>query len=178
MYNLLITVTKTIDSLFIGFVAIVIGFDLLAAFSGIILLTIGISFSVLQELPRLSMSCIAFLGLAAALRSGQHISVDALLVKLKGRVRTIFEIFIYLIICFASVFLFWSSLETTLYLKEVGLVVEGEWEFPQWYLYLFQLVGFTLLFFYSLTYAVVRAIHLINPRFGPDTAPLTGASTE
>jgi len=178
MYKALVTITKTMDSLFIGFVAIVIGFDLLAAFIGIILLSIGISFAVLQELPRLSMSCVAFLGLAAALRSGQHISVDAFLVKLEGRLRTVFEIFIYLIICLASIFLFQASLETALYLKEVGLVVEGEWEFPQWYLYLFQLVGFSLLFFYSLTYAVGRTIHLINPRFGPDTAPLTGASTE
>lgn len=178
MLKTLKTFTETLDALFIGFVAVVIGLDLLASFTGIVFLTIGKSLAVLQELPRLSMSCIAFMGLAAALRSGQHISVDFIFIGLKGRIRTIFEIFIYLIVCFATVFLFLASLETTLYLKELGLLVEGEWQFPQWYLYLFQLVGFTLLFLYSLTYAIGRVLHLVNPQIGPETAPLTGASTE
>jgi TRAP-type C4-dicarboxylate transport system permease small subunit len=172
------TVTKTLDTILIGIAATVLGFDLLAAFTAVILSAFGKSYGLFQELPRLSMSCVAFLGLGAALRSGQHINVDAFLICIKGRVRTALEVFIYSIVCLAAVFLFWASLETIVVLKRMGQTVEAEWPIPVWYLYLFQLFGFTVLFFYSFGLLVGRVIHLVNPRIGEDTAPLTGATTE
>jgi C4-dicarboxylate transporter, DctQ subunit len=171
-------IAKTVDTILIGIAATVLGFDLLAAFTGVILSAFGKSYALFHELPRLSMSCVAFLGLGIALRTGGHISVDAFLFFLKGRTRTVLEVLIYVIICVAAVFLFWASLDTMLSLKATGQVAQAEWEIPLWYLYLFQLTGFTVLFLYSFVFAVGRVMHLINPKIGPETAPLTGGTTE
>jgi TRAP-type C4-dicarboxylate transport system permease small subunit len=172
------SIAEKLDTVLIAIASTVLGLDLLAAFTAVVLSMFGKSYALFHELPRLSMSCVAFLGIGLALRSGGHISVDAFLFFLKGRLRTVLEVLIYLIICVAAVFLFWASLDTMLSLRATGQVAQAEWEIPLWYLYLFQLTGFTVLFLYSLVFAVGRVIHLINPKFGAATAPLTGGTTE
>lgn len=171
-------ISKILDTVLIAIAAVVLGADVLIAFSSVFLGAFGISYATLHELPRLSMSCVAFLGLGAALKSGQHVSVDLVLVFVKGRIRTTLEALIYMIICAAVVFLFLASMDTMLWLKTTGQTLQAEWEFPLWYLYIFQLIGFAVLFLYSLAFAADRVTHLINPRFGKEIAPLTGATTE
>jgi TRAP-type C4-dicarboxylate transport system permease small subunit len=123
-------ISNTLDIVLISIAAVVLGVDVLITVFSIILGAFGISNATLHELPRLSMSCVAFLGLGAALKAGQHVSVDFLFVLLKGRIRTTLEALIYMIICVAVVFLFWASLDTMLWLKIQGKRFRLNGNFP------------------------------------------------
>ncbi len=153
---------RIIEEIVIAVSASVVGMDLIFIFGAVVGRLFGFAFSFLEEFPRLLLSLVAFLGVAGLLRSGQHVNVEYLSLKLKGRPLARLEIVIFLSTAVAATFLLVASIEAMLYLRQLGEVTVSEIELRIWWIYISQVVGFALLLLVSLELMIARIHFLIS----------------
>lgn len=155
---------KILEDILIAVSAAVVGLDLIFIFGAVVCRLFGFAFSFLEEYPRLLSSVVAFLGVAGLLRGSQHINVEFLPTRLKGKGRELarLEIVLFLSSAAAATFLVIASTEAMLYLRQLGEVTVSEIEMPIWWIYLSQVVGFALLLLVSLELAIARIRFLFS----------------
>lgn len=153
---------KILEDILIAVSAAVVGLDLIFIFGAVVCRLFGFAFSFLEEYPRLLSSVVAFLGVAGLLRGSQHINVEFLPTRLKGRALARLEIVLFLSSATAATFLVIASTEAMLYLRQLGEVTVSEIEMPIWWIYLSQVVGFALLLFVSLELTIARIRFLFS----------------
>ena len=153
---------KIIEDILIALSAAVVGLDMIFIFGAVVCRLFGFAFSFLEEYPRLLSSFIAFIGVAGLLRGSKHINVQFLPTRLKGRALARLEIVLFLSSAAAATFLVIASIEAMLYLRQLGEVTVSEIEMPIWWIYLSQVVGFSLLLFVSLELTIARIRFLFS----------------
>ena len=125
-----------------------------------------------DELSGYLLVLIVMMGLAEALRRGDHIGVDLLTGRLSEKGRRLIEIWGMLAVIAFSTILLTSSWQMVAFSYSVGLISDGYVEAPMWIPQSTQLIGFSLL----ILAAVNRLIQLLTG-FDPDRHPELFSST-
>ena len=125
-----------------------------------------------DELSGYLLVLIVMMGLAEALRRGDHIGVDLLTSRLSEKGRRLIEIWGMLAVIAFSTILLTSSWQMVAFSYSVGLISDGYVEAPMWIPQSTQLIGFSLL----ILAAVNRLIQLLTG-FDPDRHPELFSST-
>ena len=125
-----------------------------------------------DELSGYLLVLIVMMGLAEALRRGDHIGVDLLTSRLSEKGRRLIEIWGMLAVIAFSTILLTSSWQMVAFSYSVGLISDGYVEAPMWLPQSTQLIGFSLL----ILAAVNRLIQLLTG-FDPDRHPELFSST-
>lgn len=103
----------------------------------------------MEELPRQAIAFIVFPMMGALLKTGKHLSVDLLPIKLKGRQHTKLLIIVYAIVLVVAMQFFLSGISTVLFYKAMGQVTQTEIVIPLWWVYSAFPIGFGLLIFFD-----------------------------
>ena len=125
-----------------------------------------------DELSGYLLVLIVMMGLAEALRRGDHIGVDLLTSRLSEKGRRLIEIWGMLAVIAFSTILLTSRWQMVAFSYSVGLISDGYVEAPMWIPKSTQLIGFSLL----ILAAVNRLIQLLTG-FDPDRHPELFSST-
>ncbi len=125
-----------------------------------------------DELSGYLLVLIVMMGLAEALRRGDHIGVDLLTSRLPEKGRRLIEIWGMLAVIAFSIILLTSSWQMVAFSYSVGLISDGYVEAPMWIPQSTQLIGFSLL----ILAAVNRLIQILTG-FDPDRHPQSSSST-
>jgi TRAP-type C4-dicarboxylate transport system permease small subunit len=152
--------TKTLDNILIAIGAAIIGIDTLAIFGAIVLRAFGTSLASLEEYPPLLMGGIAFLAIGGLLKQRQHIGVDFLEMKLRGKSLIWLQIVIYSAVVIASLLILVSGVEGLQTLKKSGQITMSELSTPVWCFFIPLVVGAVLMLIYSLE-LVIRTGRLL-----------------
>lgn len=138
--------------------------------AGLVILTLAMTgFSVFRryvlgrpltwsdELSGFLVVAIVMLGAAEVLRRGEHVSVDILTDRARGRKRLILDFWSCITVAIVSAVLFVSGWNAVLFSRRIGVYSDGYLEAPLWVPQSFLLFGAGLLFLM----AIARAIDLI-----------------
>ena len=148
--------TRVVDDGMLVIAGVVVGLDLLLVSASVVFRPFGISYATFQEFPRLFQSFLTFLVIAGVLRAKGHIGVDFLSSRFKGTTLVIVEMLILCAAAATSVILLAASILTLQGLVDFGEKTVSEIEFPIWYIYTSQVVGFLLLFLASFEMLIER----------------------
>lgn len=153
-------VTGILENVAVGIAAGALGLDLIMVSAGLLSRPFGASFSFSQELPRLMQSFLAFLVVAALLKSGGHVAVDILTIKASGKQLAVYELIAFVSTTVAALVLLASSIDALGASRAFGEQSETEYRIPVWYIYTSQVVGFALLSLASIGLAIDRIVFL------------------
>ncbi|MGX1100930.1 TRAP transporter small permease [Amorphus sp. MBR-141] len=137
-YHRLLDVLEYIPGLLIGIIALAIGLDVLLRNLGFV----GLKGMI--ELIEYALFALTFIGITPALRRGAHVSVDILLMKLRGPSRRILllvtrtlSVLIAAMVCLAA----WVALRDAM---SSGAMIYKNFIFPEWVLFAVILGGMLL----------------------------------
>ena len=104
----------------------------------------NISTPALVDIVSLSMLIVTFCSLSGIQREGQHIRIDILVDKLKGKARYFFQLFESIIVLVTCLFLTNAAFRVFIYILNFNAVSEGA-RIPKWYFVVFVPISLTIL---------------------------------
>ena len=142
----------------------IVGFMVLAlTASAVTRYTTGTGYDAYIEMPPVLIPWLVFPLLGPLLRQQEHITVDVLPVFLSERGVKILRLMLNLITIVASVVFMVAGVEAVELFMGLGQMLELEFEFPIWYMYLAFPVGFLILISFAVELALAELIDWHRP---------------
>ena len=176
LHRLLRAVNDRITKLAMALGIAIVGFMVLAlTASAVTRYTTGIGYDAYIEMPPVLVPWLVFPLLGPLLRRQEHITVDILPIYLTERGVRILRLTLNLITIVASVVFMVAGVEAVQLFMGLGQMLELEFEFPIWYMYLAFPVGFLILISFALELVLADLVDWNRPGEERDDA---GAATE
>ena len=153
----------------------IVGFMVLAlTASAVTRYTTGTGYDAYIEMPPVLIPWLVFPLLGPLLRQQEHITVDVLPVFLSERGVKILRLMLNLITIVASIVFLVAGVEAVELFMGLGQMLELEFEFPIWYMYLAFPVGFLILISFATELVLAELIDWNRPEAQRgDTEPAT-----
>ena len=164
LHRLLRAVNDRIFKLAMALGIAIVGFMVLAlTASAVTRYTTGIGYDAYIEMPPVLVPWLVFPLLGPLLRQQEHITVDILPVFLSERGVRILRLMLNLITIVASVVFMVAGVEAVQLFMGLGQMLELEFEFPIWYMYLAFPVGFLILISFALELVLADLVDWNRP---------------
>ena len=142
----------------------IVGFMVLAlTASAVTRYTTGTGYDAYIEMPPVLIPWLVFPLLGPLLRQQEHITVDVLPVLLSDRGVKILRLMLNLITIVASIVFMVAGVEAVELFMGLGQMLELEFEFPIWYMYLAFPVGFLILISFAVELVLAELINWHRP---------------
>ena len=163
-HRLLRAINDRIAKLTMALGIAIVGFMVLAlTASAVTRYTTGIGYDAYIEMPPVLVPWLVFPLLGPLLRQQEHITVDVLPILLTGRGVRILRLMLNLITIAASVVFMVAGVEAVELFMGLGQMLELEFEFPIWYMYLAFPVGFLILISFAVELVLADLVDWNRP---------------
>ena len=156
----------------------IVGFMVLAlTASAVTRYTTGTGYDAFIEMPPVLVPWLVFPLLGPLLRQQEHITVDILPIYLSELGLKILRLMLNLITIAASIVFMVAGIEAVELFMGLGQMLELEFEFPIWYMYLAFPVGFLILISFAVELALAELINWNRSETQPRDADSVTEST-
>lgn len=140
---------------------VIIAFSVLALTGGAVTRYVtGLGFDWIMDLPPVLMPWLVFMLAGVLLRSKAHITVDFMPRYLSDTGKTFLSLFVHGVVLVLAIVFLIAGIDAVILFRELGQVIELEFDLPYWYVYLSFPVGFGILALFAIELLVTDLMAL------------------
>ena len=143
---------------------VIIAFSVLALTGGAVTRYVtGLGFDWIMDLPPVLMPWLVFMLAGVLLRSKAHITVDFMPRYLSDTGKTFLSLFVHGVVLVLAIVFLIAGIDAVILFRELGQVIELEFDLPYWYVYLSFPVGFGILALFAIE-LLLTDLMALSPR--------------
>ena len=140
---------------------VIIAFSVVALTGGAVTRYVtGLGFDWIMDLPPVLMSWLVFMLAGVLLRSKAHITVDFMPRYLSDTGKKHLSLFVHAFVLVLAIVFLIAGIDAVILFRELGQVIELEFDLPYWYVYLSFPVGFGILALFAVELLLVDVMAL------------------